>query len=121
MPTIQAVINGRKPNDTAFPGESATFVWSPLANGDDGQALQYGAYTDRSVQFAGTFGTGGTVVLEGSNDGTNWQPLTDPQGNTISKVAPSIEAITEATRYVRPRVTAGDGTTAITAIVFVRG
>ena len=121
MPTISAVVAGRKPVDVAFPGDSATFTWSPLANGDDGAAVQYGAFTDRSIQFAGTFGTGGTVVLEGSNDGTNWQTLTDPQGNVISKTAASIEAITEATRYIRPRVTAGDGTTAITATLFVRG
>lgn len=121
MPTIPVVIDGRKPIDVAFPGDSSTFTWGPLANGDDGAAVQYGAFTDRSVQFRGTFGTGGTVALEGSNDGTNWVVLTDPQGNTISKTAASIEAITEATRYVRPRVTAGDGTTAITAILFARG
>lgn len=121
MPTIAATIDGRKPVDASFPGESSTFTWGPLANGDDGASVQYGAFTDRSIQFRGTFGTGGTVVLEGSNDGTNWQTLTDPQGNVISKTAASIEAITEATRYVRPRVTAGDGTTAITAILFARG
>jgi hypothetical protein len=121
MPTISAVVDGRKPTDVAFSGESSAFTWNPLANGDDGAAVQYGAFTDRSIQFAGTFGTGGTVVLEGSNDGTNWQTLTDPQGNVISKTAASIEAVTEATRYIRPRVTAGDGTTAIKAILFVRG
>ena len=50
-------------------------------------------------------------------DGTNWQTLTDPQGNVISKTSASIEAITEATRFVRPRVSAGDGTTSLAVVM----
>lgn len=121
MPTRASTIAGRRPIDVSFSGESALVTWSGLLNGDDGAALEYGAFTDRSIQFVGTFGTGGTIVLEGSNDGTNWVSLTDPQGNAISKTSASIEAISEATRYVRPRVTAGDGTTSLTALLFLRG
>lgn len=121
MPTRAATISGRRPIDDAFPGESSLIAWTGLLNGDDGAPIQFGAFTDRSIQFVGTFGTGGTVVLEGSNDGVNYVTLTDPQGNNISKTSASIEAISEATRYVRPRVTAGDGTTNLAAHLFLRG
>lgn len=65
-------------------------------------------YADRSVQVFGTFG-GGTVVIEGSNDGTNWETLTDPQGNALSITARRIEQIQELTAFIRPRITAGTG------------
>jgi hypothetical protein len=120
MPTIASTIQGRRPIDTSFPGESSLVTWSNLANGDDGAPLEYGAFADRSIQFSGTFGAGGTVVFEGSNDGVTYVTLTDPQGNAISKTGAAIEAVTEATRYVRPRVTGGDGTTSISAYLFLR-
>jgi hypothetical protein len=102
-------------------GDRAHIIsWTPLANGDSGSPIEMPGSADRSIQISGTFGAGGTIVFEGSNDGTNYVTLTDPQGNAISKTAASIEAVTELTRYVRPRVTAGDGTTALTATLIVR-
>lgn len=121
MTTQAFTISGRRPLDNAFPGESSVVAWVGLANGDDGDPVQLGAFSDRSVQFSGTFGSGGTVVLEGSNDGVNYVVLTDPQGNSISKTSASLEAVAESTRYVRPRVTAGDGTTSINVHMFLRG
>ena len=84
MTTRTASVTGRRPVDQAFPGESSLITWADLQNGDDGEAVQFGAFTDRSIQFGGTFGAGGTIVLEGSNDGVNYLPLTDPQGNPIT-------------------------------------
>lgn len=98
----------------------ALVSWT-LANGETGDAVELGNYRDRSVQVGGTFGVGGTVVIEGSNDGANYVVLTDPQGNAISKTAAAIEQITETTRYIRARVSAGDGTTAITVNIFAGG
>jgi len=94
--------------------------WSGLLNTDDGTPIEMPGSADRSIQITGTFGAGGTIVFEGSNDGTNYASLTDPQGNAISKTAAGIEAIAELTRYVRPRVTAGDGTTNLVATLLVR-
>ncbi len=121
MPTRSLSITGRRPIDLAFPGESSLVSWTGLLNGDDGEPVQLGAYSDRSVQFVGTFGAGGTIVFEGSNDGTNYVTLTDPQGSAISKGAASLEGIVEPTRYVRPRVTAGDGTTNLQCHLFLCG
>jgi hypothetical protein len=99
---------------------AVAITWSGLLNGDDGSPATFHDYPDRTVQFLGTFGTGGSITLEGSNNGTNWLPLTDPQGNAITKTAAAIEAVTETPRFIRPIVTAGDGTTNLTAIVFAR-
>ena len=99
-----------------FRGELRHSSWT-LANGEAGDAMQFTEFADKCVQFGGTFGAGGTVILEGSNDLTspsNWSPITDPQANAISKTAAAIEQILETPMWVRPRVTAGDGTTAIT-------
>lgn len=98
----------------------ALVTWAGLLLGDDGQPLEAGGFADRSVQFVGVFG-GATVIFEGSNNGADWHPLVDPQGDPISKTLPSLEAVLETTRFVRPRVSGGDGTTNITAILFARG
>lgn len=106
----------------AAQGQHARLVtWTALANGDTGEPFQntdYGA--EATVTFEGTFGTGGTIKLRGSNDGTNYYDLTDPQGNAISKTAAGIELVAEAPLYIRPEVTAGDGTTALQCRILFR-
>lgn len=99
---------------------AALVEWTGLLNGDDGSPVDLIDYPDRCVQFTGTFGVGGSVTVEGSNDGTNYVALTDPQGNAITKTAAAIEQIVEVPRYIRPRVTAGDGTTAIAVNLVAR-
>lgn len=95
-----------------------TYTWAALANGDTGNWLKAGDLVDVSVQTLGTFGTGGTVVLQGSLDGgTTVAGLTDPQGNALSFTAAGLKAVLENVPYVRPSVTAGDGSTALTVIV----
>lgn len=85
----------------------ATFLG--LSESDtDPNPIELVEYADRSVQITGTF-NGGSVVIEGSNNGADWQPLTDPQGNPITVTSAKIEQIEECVRYVRPRVTSGSG------------
>lgn len=95
-------------------------VWAAMANGDTGLPVLLPGNADRTIQVTGTFGTGGSVALEGSNDGTNFFALTDPTGTVIAITSAGIKAITEACMYVRPHVTAGDGTTALVAKMFCR-
>lgn len=95
-------------------------TWTPLQNGDDGDAIPFSQYTDKSVQVTGIFGVGGSVAFEGSNDGVNWSVLTDAQGNDLNFAAAKIELVSEATFRVRPRVTAGDGTTSISVTLLAR-
>lgn len=87
--------------------------WSGLLQADQGDALPFSQYTDKSVQVAGTFG-GASLRVEGSNDGTNWAVLTDPQGNDLLLTTAKIEMVTEATLQIRPFVVGGDGSTTLT-------
>lgn len=93
--------------------------WASLAAGETGDRLMGAQYTDKSVQVVGTFG-GASVYFEGSNDGTNWATLTDPQGNDLIFTTAKIELVSEATWYVRPRVSGGDGTTNLAVHVLMK-
>lgn len=98
------------------------YTWSGLlaTSTDTGEPVKVLDWADYSVQFEGNFGVGGSITFEGSNDGTNFRALTDPQGNAITKTAAAIEQIEEAVRFVRPSVTAGDGATSLVATMFMR-
>lgn len=95
-------------------------TWSGLLNGDDGAPVELPSHNDRSIQVVGTFGVGGTAILEGSNDGTNYFNLSTPASVAISFTAPGLRGVLELPRYVRPRVTAGDGTTALVSTLLLR-
>lgn len=78
-------------------------------------------YADRSVQVSGTFGVGGNLRVQGSNDGgSTYAALSDPQGNALNIAAAKIESITEATLLTQPKVTAGDGTTNLNVTIVCR-
>lgn len=105
-----------------FKDDCHVITWTGLtfATTDDGAPLEMPGSADRSVQVIGTLGTGGSLRIEGSNDGTNWAALNDPQGNTLDINTLKIEQVLDLTRYIRPRVTAGDGTTNLSVIMLVR-
>lgn len=96
-------------------------TWPNMTNGDEGSVIELANFADRSVQVVGEFGAGGNVRIEGSLNGTDYAPLTDPQGNNLDINAAKIEAITELVRYIRPRVTAGDGSTNLTVTMLLKG
>lgn len=86
-------------------GSVVSFSWALVTNGDTGAPMAFTQWTDRSVQLNGTFG--GTIVWEGSNDGTNYETLTDAQGVAMSYTANALKQAVEVTLYARPRVAAG--------------
>lgn len=103
------------------PGENSKLaVWTGLLNGDTGQIISYPDYGDCTVTFEGTFGAGGSITLQGSNDGTNWYPVTDPQANAITKTSAAMEVAVDTPVYFRPNVTAGDGTTSLQCRMLMR-
>jgi len=112
IPTVAYAPNGQT--------NGVLVTWTGLANGDTGALVEGVDYADRTVQISGTFGTGGSVTIEGSNDGATFAPLTDPQGNAITKTAAGLEVIEEGPRYVRPNVTAGDGATNLPVMIWGR-
>ena len=100
-------------------------TWTPLLNGDSGSAYSAASLSDKSVQVFGTFGAGGTLIIEGSNDsGTTWATINDTRGETtgaLSFTGADLRQILENCEMVRPRVTAGDGTTSLTCIIVAKG
>jgi hypothetical protein len=100
-------------------GQVQMITWAALTNttSDVGAAVELPYAKKLTVQVFGTFGTGGNLRFQGSNDGTNWHPLNDVTGTHINLTAAGIEAAVELPRYVRPIVTAGDGTTSLTCIL----
>lgn len=99
--------------------------WTGLANGDTGQPLEFAGHADKTVHFYGTWGAGGTVSLYGSNDPTagdspgtaNWVIMNDPQDLPLTATSDQIDMVIENPRFIRPVVTAGDGTTDITVVI----
>ena len=91
--------------------------WANMANGDDGQPYSLGQ-GDRSVQIYGTFGVGGTVSIQQSNNdeetGQQWLIGTDTEVNALTFTAAGRKQMLEVSWQTRPIVSAGDGTTSIT-------
>lgn len=96
-----------------------SILWEAMACGDVGNAYQIPYWaSSMTVQVTGTFNSE-TLTLQGSNDGTNWFPLTDPQGNNIALTSDKLEVIEEYPRYIRPSfsgTTGGD----LDVLLFVR-
>jgi len=114
MASISPVIN--QPST----GQILVVTWAPLANGDVGVTADYPRWADRNIQIFGTFGAGGSIKVEGSNDNSNWATLTDMGGATLVFTSAGVRMIQENVMWVRPSVTAGDGTTSLTAILVAR-
>ena len=106
---------------TTAEAEGCSFVstWSNMSAGDVGAPVRFAGASDRTVQVTGTF-SGGSLVIEGSLDGTNYATLTDPQGNALTLSTAKIEAVSELVRFIRPNVTGGDGSTAINVNILMR-
>ncbi|MDB6013130.1 MAG: hypothetical protein JWL65_5380 [Gammaproteobacteria bacterium] len=94
------------------PFESATITWPNISNGVIGAPSPRLSYRQASFQATGVFGSGGSVKVQGSNDGINWADLS-PGALTGAGLFAGLGA-SERPKYFRPNVTAGDTTTAIT-------
>ncbi len=95
-----------------------TVIWTPVTEADTFVAFQASGYADKSVQVTGTMGSA-TVLLKGSNDGTNYAGLTDPQGNAISFTTNTvIKQIEEATLWIQP-THSGGSSESVTVTVFM--
>ena len=116
MATVQGPVRSVSTNNKVH-----LVTWADMANGDDGSPAAWVEFADRCFQVSGTFGSGGSLTIQGSNDGANWSALSDPQGNTLTFTSAKIEQALELPLYVRPVVTAGDETTSLTVTLLMRG
>lgn len=101
-------------------GDCQQVTWLAIPNANEGYALEMPASADRSVQIDGTFGAGGSVSIQGSNDGATFYTLNDAQGAALTFTSAGLKQIVEVTRYIKPVVTAGDGTTALNVSMLIR-
>lgn len=95
-------------------------TWTGLTTTNaDGNPINYASNGMGGVTFqvTGTWGTGGALVIEGSNDGVNYYTLTDQANAALTLSANGLKTVRDTPMYIRPRVTAGDGTTNLTVIV----
>ncbi len=90
---------------------SHKWIWEAMGDDDVGAALDPNGgginFADKTFHVVGTFGGSVLVVLQGSNDGTNWVTLTDPQGAVISSGTTILVAVLENPLYIRPKTSGG--------------
>ena len=80
-------------------------VWICTTGVPDGSPLECPEWADRTVQAIGTFG-GATCTMEGSNDGTNWAPLSNAAGGAAATfTVAGIKTLIENPRFIRPNLT----------------
>lgn len=115
MATIQPTYN----NQLTKGREVVVATWTPMtfSGSDVGSPISLAEYSDKTFQVFGTLGAGGTMTIEGSNDGVNWASLSNRQGTAMAFTTLSLNTSQDRPAYVRPRVTAGDGTTSLTVVV----
>ena len=91
-------------------------VWAAIGDADTCTPVRLPDFTDQTVQFGGTFG-GATLTLQGSNDGTTYSILTDPQGNNISVTVAAIKSVLQAPLWIKPVTASGvSSSTTVTLI-----
>lgn len=98
-------------------------TWVGLLNGDDGELVSIPGAADMTVQVFGTFGAGGTIILEGSceeSPPSNFFQMRDQGDNLIAFIVADGESVGPIATFIRPNVTAGDGTTDLTMILLAR-
>lgn len=99
-----------------------TIEWAGLLAGDTGDFRLLGHYNDKCLHVWGVWG-GAIVTIEGSNEDltpSNQVGLNDPTQTAISFSANGLKQVLENPLFIRPKVTGGDGTTALTARLLCR-
>ena len=80
-----------------------------LGGSDTGTAMALPVAADLTCQVSGTFGSA-TVLMEGSNDGTNWNTLGAMVGTSMSFTVTGIRKASENPAYIRASSSGGTGT-----------
>lgn len=116
-----AAVTVTTPDTHMGPGRTLVSVAASMANGDSTAAVTTMGFDEGVVLVTGTFGVGGSVTAEGSIDGTTWYALPGAAGAVIAITAVGAAVVPIlGGRFIRARVTAGDGTTALIASILLR-
>lgn len=97
-------------------------TWSGLVSVDTGTSLDASLYIDKCVQVGGVFSSGpAQLTIQGSNDGSSWFTLNDPQGNGLVFTTSGMEQILENPKFIRPVTASGATGTSLDVIIISRG
>ncbi len=99
-------------------GSAIKAVWAAVDENSTFAPLQAPEYSQRSVHVSGTFG-GSTVVLNGSNTGTNFFGLHDLQDAAFSVTSEGLEQIQEGVLQYQPAASGGTGQSLTVTMLFV--
>lgn len=99
--------------------DGVTVTWEGLDGDDNGETWSDLDHPDRSIQVVGLF-DGATAVLQGSNDGTNWETAVDIFGNPISLTAAGIRQVGPLYNHLRPSNSGGGASTDLDFILKAR-
>jgi len=102
-------------------GSAHLYNWALTQADATGEAGSNAGAADRTVQVFGTFATA-SVTMQGSNEAipVNWQTLHDMGGLDLIFTVAGMRTISENPLHIRPLLTGGDGTTAITVNLLSR-
>lgn len=87
----------------------AMVTWATLGDAETGGAANTDGRSDYTITASGTWGAA-TVTMEGSNDNSNWFPMTDFLGVAMTFTANGMKTVGTSPFYVRARTSGGTGT-----------
>lgn len=95
------------------------FLWEAMATGDTFNSINVGGVQGSFgfVQVTGTFGSG-TVLIQGSNDNTNWVTLKDSTGSDLSFASAGGADFVTAAKHIRAFTSGGTSDDVDVRIVF---
>lgn len=107
------------------PGTNYDLVtWAACVNADVGESIDVSGAKSLTAMLAsgGTLGAGGNCRWEGSFDNATWFTMNSDIGapaaaNQVALSAPTM--LKERPRWVRPNISAGDGTTSLVPMLAV--
>ncbi len=94
-------------------------VWALTTADHTGAAVRCPEHFHKSIYTTGTLGAS-TAVLEGSNDGTNFYPLTIKAGTAIALAALGAADCDGTCEFIRPRLSVVGVGAAVTCTVLMR-
>ncbi len=103
-------------------GSAILVTWNLLTADPNGQAIEYPEHMVRSFQVEGTFG-GAVVEIVGSNDGTNFRPVSDQPGTSplTWTAASDILQVQQVCKKMMPRLSSvGVGADIVVSMLMVR-
>ena len=93
---------------------SHKWIWDAMGNADTGDALDPNggsiSFPDKTVHVHGVNWGSATLIIQGSNDGVNWETLTDPSNTALSFTSDALKVILESPLYIRPKTSGGTAT-----------